>query len=105
MDANRNEALYSRAGNDIVANFVGDSDWRTRRSSGRLNFGDFVVDEFGKSMARIGYHYDGLSDMQLIRSTEKNLPLYYLGFFSKHPLGSKFWEQCRKYTNPQRTLF
>jgi hypothetical protein len=56
-------------------------------------------------MAGIGYLYEGTKDMKLIRSTEKNLPLYHLGFFSKNALGAKFWKECQKYTNPQRSLF
>ncbi|HEY0510463.1 MAG TPA: hypothetical protein VGH73_01075 [Thermoanaerobaculia bacterium] len=88
-----------------MASFIGDGEWRARWTGSRLGFGDFVVDEFGRSMARISYRYEGIGDMKLIRSTEKNLALYHLSFFSRHPLGAKFWDQCRKYTNPQRSLF
>ncbi len=37
-------------------------------------------------------------------ATEKNLPLYRLGFFSRHPLGQKFWDETRKYSQDQRDL-
>jgi three-Cys-motif partner protein len=105
MDAHRNEETYIKEGSNTVANFIGSADWRTRWQTSPLDFGDFVADEFGKSMARIGYLYEGTKDMKLIRSTEKNLPLYHLGFFSKNALGTKFWKECQKYTNPQRSLF
>ena len=43
--------------------------------------------------------------MKLVRSTDKNLPLYHLAFFSRHPLGQKLWREAVKSSNPQRDLF
>jgi three-Cys-motif partner protein len=105
MDANRNEREYTQPDNHAVANFIGGEQWREEWPHKRYGFGEFVVDQFGLSMARNGYHYYGLAGLQLIRSTEKNLPLYHLGVFSKHELGARFWDECRKSTNPQRRLF
>lgn len=105
MDANRNEREYTQPDSHSVANFIGGEHWRQEWPHKRYGFGDFVVDQFGLSMARIDYRYDGLASLQLVRSTEKNLPLYHLGVFSKHELGAKFWDECRKSTNPQRLLF
>jgi len=104
MDANRNEATYVKAGHRTVANFTGQGDWRTRWPHATLSFGDFVADEFGRAMAGLGYSYSGLASTKLIVNN-KNVPLYRLAFFSKHPLGAKFWDECRKYTNPQTSLF
>jgi hypothetical protein len=56
-------------------------------------------------MHRLGYIYEGLSNLQLIRSTEKNLPLYHLGVFSKHDRGAEFWKKCRQAATLQRPLF
>ena len=105
MDANRNEREYAQPENHAVASFVGGEQWREEWPHQRYSFGEFVADQFGLSMARTGYRYDGLATLQLMRSTEKNLPLYHLGVFSRHELGAKFWDECRKSTNPQRLLF
>jgi three-Cys-motif partner protein len=104
MDANRNRDLYTKPDHPAVDRFIGTEDWRSRWSTSRLSFGDFVADEFGHAMSRLGYVYDGLSSLQLVRSTEKNLALYHLGVFSKHPLGAEFWQKCRQSANPQRSL-
>lgn len=104
MDANRNEAEYVKASNVVVETFTGASDWRSRWPHERLNFGDFVADEFGQSMKRLGYQYEGLSSTKIITNS-KNAPLYRLAFFSRHELGMKFWYQSLKYTTPQQKLF
>ena len=69
-----------------------------------MPFGDFVADQFGMAMRTLGYVYDGLASLQLVRSTEKNLALYHLGVFSKHPLGAEFWQKCRQSAKAQRSL-
>lgn len=104
MDAHRNAGKYLAAGDDVIAGFSGSADWRSRWPHQRLGFGDFVADEFGSSMRSLGYLYEGLAGTKEITNSKRR-PLYRLAFFSKHPLGSKFWDQCRKYTDPQRALF
>jgi three-Cys-motif partner protein len=105
MDANRNRDLYSRPENHTVATFTGNADWRHRRQQSGLAFGDFVADEFGSAMEKLGYLYGGLATLQLVRSTEKHLALYHLGVFSKHERGTDFWKKCRESASPQRSLF
>ena len=39
--------------------------------------------------------------MKLVRSDEKNLPLYYLAPFSRNQLAYKFWESALKYGTDQ----
>ena len=39
--------------------------------------------------------------MKLVRSDEKNLPLYYLALFSRHKRAYEFWEQVLKYGTDQ----
>jgi hypothetical protein len=69
-----------------------------------MGFGDFVADEFGRSMASLGYHYTGLADTEEI-DNGKNAPIYRLAFFSRHPLGDDFWKKCRRSADPNRRLF
>ena len=104
MDANRNRELYLRAESTAVSGFVGSTAWRDGWQKTKLSFGDFVADQFGLAMKRLGYVYEGLADLQLVRSTEKNLALYHLGVFSKHPLGTEFWQKCRHAAKAQRLL-
>jgi three-Cys-motif partner protein len=104
MDANRNEAEYAKPANRTVELFTGTPDWRARWPHRSLRFGDFVADEFGQAMKRLGYRYGGLPATKVITNT-KNAPLYRLAFFSRHELGMKFWDDSVRYTDPQSTLF
>ena len=104
MDANRNEQHYVRPRNKIMENFTGSKDWRDRWESEKRSgksFENFVVEEFGRSMQRLGYIDPGLKDAILVRSDDKNLRLYRLALYSRHQLGNKFWKEAKKYTNPQ----
>lgn len=106
MDANRNRAHYEQAGNHTVDDFLGTTAWREAWARERgANFGDFVADQFGQQMAALGYRYGGLQKTTLIRSTDKNLPLYHLMFFSRSELADKLWAQAQKYSTAQRDLF
>jgi hypothetical protein len=104
MDANRNEAEYVKPTSEVVESFTGLATWRARWPLSKLNFGDFVADEFGLAMRRLGYKYEGLGATKTIYNS-KNAPLYRLAFFSKNDLGMKFWYQSLKYTNRQGSLF
>jgi hypothetical protein len=55
-------------------------------------------------MVHLGYLPAGLERMKEVRSDEKNLPLYHLAFFSKHPRGYQFWDQVLKYGTDQLSL-
>jgi three-Cys-motif partner protein len=104
MDANRNELNYIQPRNKTLENFVGNADWRSRwnneKATGK-SFENFVVEELGRSMQRLGYIDPGLKEALLIRSDEKNLRLYRLALYSKHKLGPKFWKETKKYSDPQ----
>jgi hypothetical protein len=39
--------------------------------------------------------------MKLVRSDDKNLPLYYLALFSRHQTALKLWEEVLKYGTDQ----
>ena len=104
MDATRNEPRYTLTEDRRVSEAVGHDEWRARWPQPRIGFGDFVADEFGRSMATLGYHYRGLADTEEI-DNGRNAPLYRLAFFSKHPLGDDFWKKCRRSADPNRRLF
>lgn len=104
MDANRNEQNYTSPRNKTLENFVGNPNWRScwsKEKAAGKSFENFVVEEFGRSMQKLGYIDPGLREALLIRSDEKNLPLYRLALYSKHKLGPKFWIETKKYSDPQ----
>jgi three-Cys-motif partner protein len=108
MDAHRNVSYYMRPGSKKVEGFTGRPDWRNEwllaEAKGE-KFSLFFIKQFCTSMAEIGYKYSTAEDSVEIRWEERNLPLYRLAFFSKHPLGHKFWGEVKKYSDPQLDLF
>jgi three-Cys-motif partner protein len=106
MDANRNYDLYVDGNSPKIDEALGNRDWRQRwEGRRRSEFRQFLALEFSKSMESLGYLHQELHDMKHVRSNEKNLPLYYLAMFTKHPTGNKFWQEVLKYGNDQKNLF
>ena len=107
VDANRNIQFYVARSNRIIDSFLGDPDWRPRWEAAE-HAGDtivkFLANEYSTRMSQIGYLPMSIEDMVKIRTRDKNLPLYYLAFFSKHQTGLKFWGEVRKYANDQLIL-
>jgi hypothetical protein len=56
-------------------------------------------------MKSLGYLEQPLDRMKLVRSDEKNLPLYYLALYSRHSTAHKFWKDVLKYSTPQGNLW
>jgi three-Cys-motif partner protein len=108
MDANRFQALYARETDHALDLFLGDARWRSQWStarSDRVDFRRFLAQQFADRMAAIGDLRTGLERMKEVRSSEKNLPLYHLAFFSKHPRSYELWNQVLKYGTDQLRLF
>jgi three-Cys-motif partner protein len=107
MDANRFKTLYLRPSNRTVDEFLGNPRWREAWAAvePRMDFRRFLAEQYGQSMSGLGYLPVPLSKMKEVRSSEKNLPLYHLAFFSQHKLGYKFWDQVLKYGADQFELF
>jgi hypothetical protein len=57
------------------------------------------------SMASLGYLQKPLDRMKLVRSVDKNLPLYYLALFSRNEMAFKFWDDVLKYSTDQTNLW
>jgi three-Cys-motif partner protein len=108
MDAHRFESIYVKPDNTTIADFLGARTWRVSwqyAQKNRLPFERFIVEEFGKSMEALEHLTPGLEDTKLIRSDEKNLLLYRLVLYSRHKLGKEFWQQAKKYSQPQQEMF
>jgi three-Cys-motif partner protein len=107
MDPIRNEALYCNPENRTVERFVGNPNWREAWAvtRPRIGFDLFVARCFAESMRSRGYDHTDIEEPVLVRSSEKNVPLYRLVFFSRHQLGQEFWKETKKWSDPQMRLF
>ena len=107
MDPIRNEGIYYSTNSTIVSDYFGIDSWRDGRPLGdpSVPFDYYVANRFDSQMKLLGYIYGGISETVMIRSTEKNLPLYRLGFYSRNRLGERFWKEAKKYSDPQLSLF
>lgn len=107
MDANRNYANYVEGNSTKIDEALGNAHWRDRwRAEGvrRSDFRPFLAKEFSMSMASLGYLMKSLDRMKLVRSVEKNLPLYYLALFSRHEMAYHFWDGVLEYSTDQRSF-
>ena len=107
MDANRNYDHYVDGNSPKIDEALGNTDWRERwKDVGvrRSDFRPFLAAEFSKSMESLGYLPQSLDQMKLVRSDDKNLPLYYLALFSRHGTGTKFWGDVLKYGTDQSSF-
>lgn len=77
--------------------FLGGTDWEeTAIGNPTTHF----ISYFKENLEKIDYKIpweDRLSGDVIIKTIKKRVPLYYLLFASKHPLGSTFWKKIRKY--------
>jgi three-Cys-motif partner protein len=105
MDGARNVShVYIRPENKTLDQFVGTQRWRNawrNAETKKENFDSFLTNFYATRMEELGYRERAAEQTQLIRSTEKNLPLYRLAFFSRNKLGQQFWKEVKKYENPQ----
>jgi len=107
MDAKRNLHNFLPLNNNTVESFIGNEQWREKwKDSNKkvTHFGEFIIDEFGQSMSNLGYITPKASETYPIKNV-KNRIIYRLSFYSKSKVGYKFWQETKKYTNPQKELF
>ena len=108
MDANRNYEHYLKEDADKVDKFLGSESWRERWATAQwdaVKFTRFLADEFTKSMATLGYIPPPHYTMKEVRSHEKNLALYRLALFARHPRAYRLWDAVLKYGTDQPSLF
>lgn len=107
MDANRNYVHYVNPQSRKVDDFLDSTQWREQwqdAESRGVRFPRFLAEEYGERMKSLGYERTPLSKMKAVRSDDKNLPLYYLALFSRHPLAYKLWQQVLQYSDDQMSL-
>ena len=98
---------YLNPANLKVEEFLGVPDWRLRWGAAEregVDFGQFLALQYAEQMKLLAYKDTPLSLMKLVRSDDKNLPLYRLALFSRHDLAYKFWDEVLRYSTDQKTL-
>lgn len=105
MDANRNFEIYLKEKNTRISKYLGIENWRDvfeNKSNYRNNFVRFLAEQYQDQMHKIGYQKS--KHMHQIRSNQRNLPLYYLSFYSKNPRGVDFFKKVQSALKPQLKL-
>lgn len=108
MDANRNLEPYLNPSNSKIEEFLGLPDWRERWRIAEVQgtrFPRYLAEEYAGQMETLGYLPMSWHKMKQVRSDEKNLPLYRLALFSRHPLAYQLWDEVLRYSSDQQTLF
>lgn len=106
MDGNRNLFNYIAKNNDKIDKFLNDLNWRKPFKSGEIPASDFMkycAEKYDDNMKRLGYKEP--VKKHLVRIGEKNVPLYYLAFYSKHERGNDFYKKVEKYLSQQQSMF
>lgn len=107
VDANRNISTYVRDESRTIDQFLGDREWREewrKAQAGRGSVVEFLAHAYSERMARIGYLPMRLDEMVKIRSYDRQLPLYYLAFYTRHKTGLRFWREVLRYATDQLSL-
>jgi three-Cys-motif partner protein len=106
MDANRNfDNYYVNENSNKIEKYLDDKGWRKKFDSNAMYKTDFVrflFNEYHQKMLALQYQPE--KQAHQIKSNVKNLPLYYLAFYSKHARGNDFFDKARKYVTPQLGL-
>lgn len=106
-DANRADKRYVMEDAIKVDEFLGSTTWRERWKTAQANaipFPKFLAEEFASMMQTLRYLPTPIHKMKRFRSDEKNLALYYITMFSKHPIADTFWDDVLKYGTDQTTF-
>jgi len=101
MDANRNFKLYLNENNETISNYLGSTNWRDEWEKSKLlpkEFVKFLANQYDAKMKELGYL---TAVRHQIRYPDKNVPLYYLTFYSKHERGIDFFKKVNDYATNQ----
>jgi len=106
MDIKRNLSRYIRQSHSILDDYIGDKNWRKLFPQDVKSLSEMREEGIEKTLIKyyrgklnnLGYVEVKSGDEILIRSSKRNLPLYYLLFASKSPLGYDFWRKISTIT-------
>ena len=106
MDVKRNKKIYLDEQNNRIDKLLGSSSWRenwNEKESVGEKFARFVAETFSEQMFGLGYLKDA-KQTRIFKLNQKNVPLYYIAFYSKDQLGYKYWHEVLKYETEQEEL-
>ena len=101
MDANRNLKNYMDENSEKIKLYLGDKNWRNEWKKLKLLPKDFVkylADQYDAKMKELGYL---TAIRHAIKLPDKNVPLYYLTFYSKHERGLDLFKKVNDYSTNQ----
>jgi three-Cys-motif partner protein len=103
LDARLNFRQYlENEADNRIAELIGDRDWRDDyRASKDQDVVRYILRRFNDAMVSLGYQSSHLEDSFPVRIPKKDVLLYSLVYYSKHPLGASFWKAARSGVNPQ----
>jgi three-Cys-motif partner protein len=107
MDGKRNIRHYIKDNNKRIDDFLGLSGWREQWKIAEkrgTNLVKFLADEFTTQMVKLNYRKEAIDNFISFHSEEKNLPLYYLAFYSRNHRGYDFWKKVKQ-RNEDLSLF
>jgi len=109
MAAKRNIHKFIKKEESKLAAFLGTNKWRENIAStqDKVIITQLLANIYCEQLKSLGYKYvEPFSDMELVRSTEKSVPLYYLVFASKHPMGHELWRKITsRKSDGKRSIF
>jgi len=74
-----------------LTKFLGNDSWKELTRHNPRDFFRGVLDLYKTQLDNLGFNFVG---RQVLISAQKNTPLYFLLFASKHERGKEFWEKC-----------
>ncbi len=108
MDGRRNfENYYMNDENEKIARYLGMKDWRKIFDENGLykqNFMRFLAEQFQSQMVKLKYLPELLTHPIKLKSGGKNVLLYYLSFYTKHPRGKEFFNKVKRGISSQTSL-
>jgi len=108
MNANRNLHNFIVEESNVIDLYIKKTDWRDSFKKGETRkeeFIKFIAGVYDQNMLNLGYKVKNEGLKPKVDADEYNLSLYYLAFYSKNPLGNKFFSEIQKYHVDQQSLF
>src|SRR5205085_6879822 len=108
MNAKRNFHNYIVSESKVIDLFINKTDWRApfeNKEIRKEDFIKFIAKTYDDNMLKLNYNVKSEGLKPKVDADEYNLALYYLAFYSKHPLGNKFFSEIQKYHIEQQSFF
>lgn len=103
LDARLNFRHYFEDESDTrIADLIADPNWRDDyRASKDQDVIRYISRRFDEAMVSLGHKSSRLEDSFPVRIPQKDVLLYSLVYYSKHPIGASFWKAARTGVDPQ----